>query len=376
MSKKEPSSPMNEIDEDILRSFYDISLNDIDTKDINPIYHEISQVEERYSEHEFIAEGAVKRVYKAKDNHLGISVALAHPKDHKDKSSYESFLEEARITALLKHPNIITIHDIGLNKEGVPYFTMEFRDSQNLEDYLEKQKKSAYHNSPEERYSILLQLFLKICDAIAFAHDQNVIHLDLKPKNIQVGEFGDVFICDWGIGKILDYEAQSAIASNFDELNNHTMMGHFRGSPGYIAPEQMDQRPKGYPADVYGLGYILYTMMTGTPPFEGTIEEQLQSAKSGTFSPPSKIPGNEKLPVNLEKIILKAMSLKPEDRYPSAKELRYAILDYTRFLPDPVEDNHPATQFKLIYKKRKFAFWVFTTSLFLNALFLSMLLKK
>ena len=124
-----------------------------------------------------------------------LAMALLH--EDKGAEDYETFLREARLTAQLDHPNIIKIHDIGLNQDKRPYFTMDLKSGRTL--------KKALNNSHKLHDSLVI--FFKVCDAVSYAHSKGVIHLDLKPENIQIGEYGEVLVCDWGLGKIIDDES-------------------------------------------------------------------------------------------------------------------------------------------------------------------------
>ena len=123
---------------------------------------------------------------------------------------------------------------------------------------------STAHGSEKYTRQQLLNAFIKICDAVAYSHAQGIVHLDLKPDNIQVGLFGEVLVCDWGLGKVIDQEKKHFTTSTFkkDILNNATLTGELKGTPGYMAPEQITNNNKGPQTDIYALGSILFTILS------------------------------------------------------------------------------------------------------------------
>ncbi|MCM8531607.1 MAG: serine/threonine protein kinase, partial [Lentisphaeraceae bacterium] len=188
-----------------------------------------------------IARGGMKIVYKAFDSKTNRNIALAKLQVNKDKTQFEAFIREARLTAKLEHPNIINVYDVGLDEKENPYFTMELKSGDNLQDILSKL--SAGDKTYIECYPLedLLQIFVKVCDAISYAHAQKIIHLDLKPDNVQVGAYGEVVVCDWGICKIYDKEFDTEEFNNIefdsDLMNSVTLHGDIKGTPGFMAPE-------------------------------------------------------------------------------------------------------------------------------------------
>lgn len=172
---------------------------------------------------------------------------------------FESFLREARITAALEHPNIVPVHsaawDYGTNSGG---FQMKLVRGESLAKHLAD---LGAGRLDERQLPTLLQVLLKVCDAVAFAHSQRVLHLDLKPENVMIGSHGQVYVMDWGISVRCNLDADG-------HLRADAAMSGVRGSPGYMAPEQ---RSLGYAgvderSDVYSLGAILYEILSGRPP--------------------------------------------------------------------------------------------------------------
>jgi serine/threonine-protein kinase len=198
-----------------------------------------------------------------------------------------------------------------------------------------------------------LDVFLKVCDAITYAHSRDVIHLDLKPANIQVGHYGEVLVCDWGLGKLIGGtdEIDDDVLLNPDLLNGMTVYGQVKGTPGYMAPEQIrgDERDKR--TDIYALGALLYAVLTCLPPLAGDTDTMLQAAVSGDVVPPTE--RGRGVPEALSAVVMKAMALKPADRYASVSDL---ITDVRAFLGgfSPVaHESGLSTELLLFYRRNR-----------------------
>jgi len=209
------------------------------------------------------------------EREIAVKVLL---EEHKGKPSVvRRFLEEARITSRLPHPGIVPIHELGMSPDNRPFFVMRLVHGQTLEQILQR-RTDAMCDLP-----LLLNIFLQICQTVAYAHSKGVIHRDLKPANIMVGAFGVAKVMDWGLAKVLgEIELSEPIANLSSELASQptipfnptlteTLIGTILGTPAYLAPEQargendrVDKR-----ADVFGLGSILCEILTGLPPYTG-----------------------------------------------------------------------------------------------------------
>jgi serine/threonine-protein kinase len=269
---------------------------------------------------------------------------------HEDASDllFDPFIREARLTALLEHPNVISVHDVGVDKEGKPYFTMDLKVGDGLDVVL--QKALADGGCP---LSDRLEIFLKVCDAITYAHSRDVIHLDLKPANIQVGHYGEVLVCDWGLGKLIGDtdEIDDDVLLNPDLLSGMTVYGKVKGTPGYMAPEQIRGETRDKRTDIYALGALLYAVLTCRPPLAGDADTMLQAAVSGDIAPPTK--RGSGIPESLSAVVMKAMALKPADRYASVSDL---ITDVRAFLGgfSPVaHESGLSTEFLLFYRRHR-----------------------
>jgi formylglycine-generating enzyme required for sulfatase activity len=212
------------------------------------------------------------------------------------------FLAEARLAARLDHPGVVPVHDVGLDARGRLYFTMRLVEGPDLASVL-REKRGEW---TRER---LLEVLIKVTDAIAFAHANEVVHRDLKPSNVMVGLFGEVYLLDWGLAHALEPAA-------------HARRG-IGGTPAYMAPEQARGERHDERADVYSLGALLYELLAGRRPYaeheRASFAEELEAVRA---APPADLdqlaPGTEP---ELVSICRRAMHRSPEKRYSSADEL-------------------------------------------------------
>jgi serine/threonine protein kinase len=309
---------------------------------------------ERYTITRLHATGGIGRVWLARDSSLGRDVALKElrPERAANPAVWERFLREAKITGKLEHPGIVPVYELSRRPDtNQPFYTMRFVRGQTL-----REKLATYHQKRERNelgpldLRELLTAFVGVCNAIAYAHSQGVIHRDLKPANVVLGEFGEVMVLDWGLAKEMrspqpvargedagtettDLSPSSILPSALRSPHaDGTLEGQVLGTPAYMAPEQADGRIAeiDFRTDVYGLGAVLYEILTGRPPFTGdSTEEVLRRVR--TLAPDRPRDVVPTAPPALEAVCLKALAKKPADRYPTATALAEEV---QRFLAD------------------------------------------
>jgi serine/threonine protein kinase len=287
-----------------------------------------------------VGSGGMGTVYLAQDIDLGRKVAVKVMNVADSSGALASRMtREARIVALLEHPSIVPIHDVGALDDGRVFYAMKLVQGKRLDEFA----------SGASSLSDLLRIFQKVCEAVAFAHARGVIHRDLKPENIMVGPFGEVLVMDWGVAKVFgDGRLNSAAGPGDDGIEvraiddvdlvatlplaagneGDTSGGTVIGTPAYMAPEQamgktdlLDQR-----SDVYALGAILYFLLTARAPFE--FAQPADSGDEIRERPPRPRQINQKIARAIEAVCLKAMAERREDRYASAEQLAGDIVGF------------------------------------------------
>jgi formylglycine-generating enzyme required for sulfatase activity len=251
-----------------------------------------------------------------------------------DPRSLTRFLEEAQITGQLEHPGVVPVHELGLDPEGRVFFTMKRVHGRDLAVVFELLRKG------EEGWTLTraIGVMLKVCEAMAYAHDKGVIHRDLKPANVMVGNFGEVYVMDWGLARVLTEQDSQDLFVRTDrrDLTDSpltTMEGDVVGTPVYMSPEQARGKlgSMGPWSDVYSVGAMLYQVITGQMPFVGSDEtpdswEVLQRVLKGKLKPADELARH--VPAELVAICEKAMSRRPADRYHDMQELAVDLRAY------------------------------------------------
>jgi serine/threonine-protein kinase len=282
-------------------------------------------------------------VFVAEDTELGRHIALKEiQSQHADRTEYrQRFVLEAEITGGLEHPGIVPVYGLGTYADGRPFYAMRFIKGDNLRDALRR----FHSNEPRKRrfealaFRELLGRFVDVYQAVAYAHSRGVLHRDLKPGNIMLGKYGETLVVDWGLAKpvgraesIADEDVTLRPRSGTE--SSHTVAGQAIGTPAYMAPEQaaglLDKL--GPASDIYSLGATLYEVLTGQASF---TQADLAAVQRGDFVPPRRVVAD--VPRALEAICLKAMALKPDDRYASALDV---AVDVEHWLADEPVSVH------------------------------------
>ena len=266
-----------------------------------------------------IASGGTATVRRMYDPSLRRRVAMKTLAAHLAGSAraQRDFLQEAEITAQLEHPNIIPIHQLAV-VGGRASFSMRLIRGQTLLDVLRDW--SSLPDYGDALYRVL-NVFLHVCDAVAYAHSRGVVHGDIKPENVMVGSFGEVYLVDWGVASLIPAPAGAETISVSTERLTQSGV---RGTPAFMSPEQAKGvLPEiGERTDVFGLGALLYFILTGHPPFEGaSASETLTRARNGLFLDPERTERGARAQA-LCRIVRKAMSRAADERHASVLELQ------------------------------------------------------
>lgn len=285
----------------------------------SPSLEIFSHCKRRYEKKGPLGQGAMKSVFKVYDHFTCRELAMAELLNPDNSLHLDAFLHEARLTSQLDHPNIIQIHDIGLNEKGQPFYTMDLKIGQSLKSLCRLPKATNLNDR--------LTIFIQICHAVSYAHSKDIVHLDLKPENIHIGSFGEVVVCDWGLGTTTrKLSLQQACEQPFYQnlILSKPVEDRLSGTPGFMAPEQYQPDQKNDKlSDLFSLGALLYFIITGQKPFTGSLETIQKKTVAGDFPSPASI--NPQIPDSLEAICLKALHTDKQNRYQSAESLHHDI---------------------------------------------------
>ena len=302
---------------------------------------------ERYTLTRLYAKGGIGQVWIARDADLGREVALKELRPERAGSppALARFVEEAKITGQLQHPSIVPVYEFVPTTGDAPaFYTMRFIKGRTLADAVHVyHRERAAGTTDSLMLRALLGNFVAVCNSVAYAHSRKVLHRDLKPQNIVLGDFGEVIVLDWGLAKLTGQKDPTAslvsVSVGPAGSRDETAQGAVMGTPAYMAPEQaegqtdlLDER-----TDVYGLGAVLYYILAGQAPFEGddTLHVLRQVVNESPISPRRRVSTS---PPPLDAVCLKALAKKPDDRYATAKELAQEV---QRWLADEPVEAHP-----------------------------------
>lgn len=292
--------------------------------------HEVHR-ETRYVFTGLHATGGIGRVWLARDQQLDREVAIKElfPENAGNAKIAARFIREAQLTGQLEHPGVVPVYELdrGVGADQ-PFYAMKFVRGRTLSSVVD-----AYHSkrlrgdADSLEFVALLSAFTAVANTIAYAHSRGVLHRDLKGDNVTLGDFGEVIVLDWGLAKLLGQpetiEAdRSPGSADYAQDPGLTIQGEIMGTPAYMAPEQAEGRldQVDHRTDIFGLGAILYEILTGHPPFTGSnTMEVVQKAIRGHPAPPHE--SWPEVPAGLEEICLKAMAKDPNERYSSAADL-------------------------------------------------------
>ncbi|MFT5468610.1 MAG: serine/threonine protein kinase [Verrucomicrobiales bacterium] len=319
-----------------------------------------------------VARGGMGAIHLAEDPALRRRVAVKTMLSP-DATSDElvRFVEEAQITGQHDHPGIVPVYELGVNEAGDPFYSMKFVHGRDLYAILGQIRKGDPLVIEEFPLHRLLMVFDRVCDAVAFAHAHGVIHRDLKPGNIRIGEFGEVLVMDWGLAKLLGHPEDEAVER---DLTRHvssvrdgeesaefaTLAGSIMGSPQYMAPEQaagenakLDAR-----SDIYALGAILYEILALRSPIQMEADEDIYAvlarSSAGQIEPPVSTKAR-RVPEALAKVAMKALALDRDDRYESVGALQREITAWLGGFATDAENAGLLRQLRLFVRRHKVA---------------------
>lgn len=285
------------------KEYSDVFLEDTD----RPL-PEVLNSNTRYMFLHTIAKGGKCLINAVRDMHLSRVVVYKtlRPEFVGDEIEETRLLREARVSAMLQHPNTAPVYEIGRDNHKHYYFTMKLVHGYTLREVLDYR----------ERYDLsqLVEVIEQIAQALAYAHSHGVAHRDIKPENILIGPYGEVLLLDWGLAKVWSKDGSSTDETNHKEQSvahsDSTMTGHgqVQGSPLYMSPEQINRDPEiGFGTDLYSLGAVLYETLTGQTPFDSDITHELIEAVKHDEPPrPSDI-SKYRIPKSLEELSLKCL---------------------------------------------------------------------
>jgi serine/threonine-protein kinase len=300
----------------------------VDEPTVDDLIGRLVDVTARFEVQGEIAHGAMGRILAAWDLHLGrpVAIKVLRRTTVRDLDRVR-FLEEAQVTGQLQHPNIVPVYELGRLHDQVAFVMrrVEGRSLKQVIGLLRRGRPDAARQFGRVR---LLNIFHQVCLAVAFSHTRGVVHRDLKPSNVMIGDFGEVLLLDWGLCKVIG-DATRSTRSTSDRWR--TVHGQIIGTPAYMAPEQamglIDQVDAR--TDVYGLGAILYHLLTLRPPYVGrTNREIVQKVLRDPVPPPSVRAPDQDVPPRLAAVIMRCLARRPEERYPDARALADALAEY------------------------------------------------
>ena len=282
-----------------------------------------SPVERRYRDLEALGSGGMGEVRLVRDTVIGRAIAMKRVHARLEGSDFarERFLREARVQGQLEHPSIVPVYDLAMAPDGRVFFTMRRIRGRALDEL-------ASGGAALSRHALLAAMS-RVCLAVDFAHAHGVVHRDIKPGNLMIGDYGEVYVLDWGLAKLSGADDPLALTTSQESPalgSGKTTVGSILGTPGYMAPEQARGDEVDERADVYALGACLFELLAGMPlvpvgPAHATMAATIAGANARVSE---RTPGAD-VPVELEAICVRATQKDPDDRFPTARAMSDAI---------------------------------------------------
>ena len=282
-----------------------------------------------------IGSGGIAEIKSSFDSQLNRIVATKklQKKSFDNEHLLKAFIREARLMSFLDHPGIVPIYDAFIGDDGRPCYTMKLVDGMRLSSLMEYRK--IKNDMASVSLSKQLDIFIKICETMAYAHSMGVIHLDIKPDNILVGKYGEVMVLDWGNAKLFDTEKydhffEIHIGNAVDVDIEKEINGIILGTPDYMSPEQThSSRDRLTPSsDIFSAGIILYQLLTGEQPFSNFEDTKEIMTRIRSFSPKKIHEINSDVPLKLSEICMKMLHKNPDKRYTSFDDI---LTEFSQF---------------------------------------------
>ena len=280
-------------------------------------------IDRRYEVGSMLGRGGMGEVRNAKDTRIHRDVAVKVLRTtNADEDTKARFLREAQVQGALDHPAIPPVHDLGVDRDGQPYFVMKKLAGTTLAEVLEARSSSDALLATWPRRKLLARL-VEVCLAVELAHTKGIVHRDLKPANIMLGDYGETYVLDWGLARVTN-EDLSAVRALSDEIElAQTQAGALLGTPGYMAPEQARGEPVDARADVYALGCILYEILTGAQALPRGLPALEATLATSEHRPSKRVDVSPELDA-----LCARATAQDRDKRPSARELGDAIQAY------------------------------------------------
>ena len=292
---------------------------------------------DRYSGIEEIGRGGSSVVIRAFDKEIlrDVAIEIFDGASAQDGTEVDRFAEEARITGQLEHPNIVPIYELSIDQNNRRFLSMKLIEGVTLDDTLLRlgdERLDPIHLAE------LLQVFVKVCDAVAFAHSRGVLHRDLKPKNVMISDFGQVYVLDWGIARLQTWAVEHSgprirVGADDGAASEPDPPGVFMGTACYMSPEQLRGQHASLDAraDVFALGATLYQILTQRTPLTADTARAIWMRKPApTLTSPDRVVSGGRVPPELARIAMRALAFEPSERYPSVAELKRDIEAFQR----------------------------------------------
>ena len=305
-----------------------------DLGELYPVTHDLP-----YFKIGVLGKGGMGLVVRVEDPSLQRLVALKQLKT-RENQEIDAFKREAEITAKLQHPGIIPIYEYGMLQDGSPYFTMQEVRGRTLQAIIKEIHRSKSSKKQRDNWSLrkMMGIFHDVCETVAYAHSQGILHRDLKPQNIMVGQFGEVYVVDWGIAVMME----TSVFHHFSESSvpMRTQTSGIAGTPIYMSPEQAKGKVSSFKAtsDIYSLGAILFKILSGNNIVSGEMSDIIKQ-KNGAFQVSlvdtisklegeGRFPFEQHIPATLMAVCDKALHFDPQKRYQNCLEFASAIQDW------------------------------------------------